>query len=36
MEEVKIGKQVWMKMNLNVDKFQNGEIILVKLIFNHL
>ena len=27
MEEVKIGKQVWMKINLNVDKFQNGEII---------
>jgi len=27
MESVKIGNQVWMKMNLNVDKFRNGDPI---------
>jgi uncharacterized protein (TIGR02145 family) len=26
-EEVKIGDQIWMATNLNVDRFQNGEII---------
>lgn len=25
--EIKIGKQVWMNKNLNVDKFRNGDII---------
>ena len=27
MEKIKIGNQVWMKNNLNVEKFQNGDII---------
>ncbi|MFZ6664477.1 fibrobacter succinogenes major paralogous domain-containing protein [Peijinzhouia sedimentorum] len=28
MKEVKIGQQVWMDKNLNVDKFRNGDTIL--------
>jgi uncharacterized protein (TIGR02145 family) len=27
MEKIKIGNQVWMKNNLNVEMFQNGDII---------
>lgn len=27
VEEVTIGEQVWMKCNLNVDRFQNGDLI---------
>jgi len=28
MEEIKIGNQIWMKKNLDVDSFQNGDSIL--------
>ena len=27
MEEIKIGNQIWMKSNLDVDKFRNGDYI---------
>lgn len=27
VEEVTIGEQIWMKRNLNVDRFQNGDLI---------
>lgn len=28
LNEVKIGNQIWMKNNLNLNKFQNGDVIL--------
>jgi uncharacterized protein (TIGR02145 family) len=28
MEEIKIGNQIWMKSNLNINCFRNGDIIL--------
>ena len=27
MEEIKIGKQIWMKLNLDVEVFRNGDPI---------
>ncbi len=28
MEEIKIGNQIWMQHNLNVETFRNGDTIL--------
>lgn len=27
LETVQIGKQIWMKRNLNINRFKNGDVI---------